>query len=257
MTELRKVAVVTGASRGIGRAVAEAFVRDGWTVWALARSADALKSLQEAAPGRVRPLAVDVADEAALTAACRTVLQDGVPGALVNNAGITLAAPLHKTSTADLNRIMAVNVTAPFVLCRELVPAMAKAGGGRVVNVASTAGLRGFRYTSAYCASKHALVGLTRSLAVEWGRKNVTVNAVCPGWTDTDMVGSATSNISKATGRSEEQARQALLSMNAMGRMIHPEEVAGLVLFLAGPAAGGVNGATYTMDGGETDGAQG
>jgi NAD(P)-dependent dehydrogenase (short-subunit alcohol dehydrogenase family) len=147
---------------------------------------------------------------------------------------------------------MAVNVTAPFLFCRELMPAMAAAGGGRVINMASTAAVKGMRYTSAYCASKHALLGLTRALAVEYARKGLTVNAVNPGWTETDMLTAAASAVSQGSGRSEAEAKQALASMNAMGRIIQPHEVAALCLFLASDAAAGVTGAAYAMDGGET-----
>jgi NAD(P)-dependent dehydrogenase (short-subunit alcohol dehydrogenase family) len=251
MTTTQKTVVVTGASRGIGRAVALAFAREGYSVWALARSAEALQSLRSEGGERIRPHAVDVADEAALLAASKAILADGVPRVLVNNAGITVSAPLNKTRTEDLARVMAVNVTAPFILCRELMPAMAQAGGGRVINIGSMAAVRGAKYTSAYCASKHALMGLTRALAAEYAKKNVTVNAVNPGWVETDMFTGATSAISKSTGRSEEQAREALASMNAMGRIIQPEEVAALCVFLASEAAGGITGAAYAIDGGE------
>jgi NAD(P)-dependent dehydrogenase (short-subunit alcohol dehydrogenase family) len=251
MTTLRKTAVVTGASRGIGRAVAKAFVREGYQVWALARSAEALEGLRSEAGEAIRPLAVDVTDESAVLAACKAVLAEGAPGVLVNNAGIAVSAPLEKTSQEDYHRVMAVNVTAPFLFCRELMPAMAKAGGGRVINIGSVASTRGARYTSVYCASKHALLGLTRALAVEYARKAVTVNIVNPGWTETDMLTAAKASITRATGRTEAQAHEALASMNAMGRIIQPEEVAALCLFLASEAAGGVTGSLYAMDGGE------
>ncbi len=243
--------MVTGASRGIGRAVALAFVREGYEVWALARAAEALEALRREAGEAVRPLPVDVADEAAVLAACRTVLEVGAPRVLVNNAGITLSAPMVKTRTEDLARVMAVNVTAPFLFCRELIPPMVQAGGGRVINIGSIASVRGARYTSAYCASKHALLGMTRALAAEYARKGVTVNQVNPGWVETDMFTSAVGAVTQATGRSEAQAREALASMNAMGRIITPEEVAAVCLFLASDAAAGVTGAAYAIDGGE------
>lgn len=243
--------MVTGASRGIGRAVALALVREGYTVWALARAAQALEALRQEAGEALRPLAVDVADEAAVLAACRTVLEAGAPYVLVNNAGMTVSAPLTKTSTADLQRVMAVNVQAPFLFCRELMPAMAAAGGGRVINIGSITATRGARYTSAYCASKHALLGLTRALAVEYARKNVTVNIVNPGWVETDMFSQAKQSISQSTGRSAEEAHAALAAMNAMGRIIQPEEVAAVCLFLASEAAASVTGSIYAVDGGE------
>ncbi|HLK99034.1 MAG TPA: SDR family oxidoreductase [Myxococcaceae bacterium] len=251
MTTSKKSAVVTGASRGIGRAVALGFAREGYEVWALARSAESLESLRAEAGEALHPLAVDVTDEAAVLAACRTVLQAGPPRVLVNNAGISLSAPLTKTRTEDLARVMAVNVTAPFLFCRELIPAMATAGGGRVINIGSLTAVRGAKYTSAYCASKHALLGMTRALAVEYARKNVTVNQVNPGWVETDMFSSALGAITQATGRTEAQAREALASMNAMGRIIKPEEVAAVCLFLASEAAGGITGSIYAIDGGE------
>ncbi|MFP2926260.1 SDR family NAD(P)-dependent oxidoreductase [Pyxidicoccus sp. 3LG] len=251
MTTTHKTVVVTGASRGIGRAVALAFAREGYGVWALARNADALASLRSEGGERIRPHAVDVADEAALLAISKTILAEGAPRVLVNNAGITVSAPLTKTRTEDLARVMAVNVTAPFILCRELMPAMAQSGGGRVINIGSMAAVRGIKYTSAYCASKHALLGMTRALASEYAKKNVTVNAVNPGWVETDMFTSATGAITKTTGRTEEQAREALASQNAMGRIIQPEEVAALCVFLASDGAASITGAALAIDGGE------
>ncbi|NMO17141.1 SDR family oxidoreductase [Pyxidicoccus fallax] len=251
MTTTQKSVVVTGASRGIGRAVALSFAREGYNVWALARSASALESLRKEGGERIRTHEVDVVDEAALLAACKRILAEGAPRVLVNNAGITVSAPLTKTRTEDLARVMAVNVTAPFILCRELMPAMAQAGGGRVINIGSMASMKGMKYTSAYCASKHALLGMTRALATEYAKKNITVNQVNPGWVETDMFTGATAAISKTTGRSDEQAREALASMNAMGRIIQPEEVAALCAFLASDAAAGITGSAYAIDGGE------
>ena len=251
MTTSRKWAVVTGASRGIGRALVQSFVKEGYAVWALARSTEALESLARESGDAVRPLAVDVADEAAVLAASKRILDEDIPRVLVNNAGISVSAPLNKTSLEDFHRVMAVNVTAPFLFCRELIPVMAAAGGGRVINIGSIAATRGVRFTSAYCASKHALLGLTRSLAAEWARKNVTVNIVNPGWVETDMFARAKDAISKSTGRTDDQAHAALANMHAMGRVIQPEEVAALCLFLTSDSAAGITGASYNIDGGE------
>lgn len=252
MATARPVAIVTGASRGIGRAIAARFARGGYSVWAVARSEPELKTLEDEAEGEVIPRVVDMEAVDAVTAFCAELLREATPPrVLVNNAGVAASAPLAKTSLEELDRILAINTRAPFVLCRELMPAMVQAGGGRVINVASTAALKGFRYTSAYCASKHALLGLTRALAVEFAAKNVTVNAVCPGWTETDMLARSVSNIAKATGRSKEEARKAVAQMNPMGRFVSPMDVAELCWFLASPAASMVTGACYVMDGGE------
>jgi NAD(P)-dependent dehydrogenase (short-subunit alcohol dehydrogenase family) len=243
---------ITGAGRGIGRAIAERFLKAGWRVWALARNEEAVKSLASLGDAHFVPF--DAGDVASVEAAAhRLTMEAGHLTALVNNAGIALSAPLHKTSLEDYQRIMAVNVTAPFLLLRELTGAMVKAGQGRVVNIASTAARKGFKYTSAYCASKHALLGLTRALALELAPRGVTVNAVCPGWTDTDMLKASVQRIADSTGRTTDEARATLEKMNPQGRAVKPEEVAELVYFLcASPAGAAITGAEYVIDGGET-----
>jgi NAD(P)-dependent dehydrogenase (short-subunit alcohol dehydrogenase family) len=249
-------ALITGANRGIGKATALAFLRSGWRVVALARSAASLHALaREAAPcdAALERLGCDVADGAQLQdTIARLRARALVPAVLVNNAGISLSSPLERTGRAELAQVLEVNVVAPYLLCAALVPAMAEAGGGRVVNVASIAGLRGIRYTSAYCASKHALVGLTRALAVEWASRGVTVNAVCPGWTDTDMLANAVRTVREKTGRSAEQARSAILARNPLARAVTAEEVAALVLYLASAEAASLTGAALPVDGGES-----
>jgi len=252
---VQRGAVVTGANRGIGKAIALAFLRSGWPVVAIARTVESLEALRREAGDlapRIRPLACDLADAAQLEGVARALADlDPVPGALVNIAGISLSAPLQRTTTEELQRVLQINTVAPYVLCRAVVPRMADAGGGRVINVGSIASLKGIRYTSAYCASKHALLGLTRALAVEWGKRNVTVNAVCPGWTETDMFSRALEAVVQRTGRSAEQARDAVLANNPMGRPVKPEEVAALVLYLSSPEAAGLTGAALPVDCGE------
>jgi len=249
-------AVVTGANRGIGEAIVLALLQEGWRVLAVARTLPALETVAARAAqhrGALEGMACDLADPAALERTCRALRERRpVPALLVNNAGISLSAPLERTGRADLERVLAINTVAPYALCAALVPAMAGAGGGRVVNVASIAGLRGIRYTSAYCASKHALVGLTRALAVEWADRGVTVNVVCPGWTETDMLSTAVRTVSEKTGRSAEQARAAILAHNPLGRAVRPEEVAELVLHLASPLGAALTGAALPVDGGES-----
>jgi NAD(P)-dependent dehydrogenase (short-subunit alcohol dehydrogenase family) len=252
---LERGAVVTGANRGIGKAVALAFLRAGWPVVALARTAESLDALRREAGNlatRIRPMACDLSDPAQLDGAVQALADaNPVPAVLVNNAGISLSAPLQRTSTEELQRVLQVNAVAPYLLCRALIPRMAEAGGGRVINIGSIASLKGIRYTSAYCASKHALLGLTRALAVEWGKRNVTVNAVCPGWTETDMFSRAVEAVVQKTGRSADEARGAVLANNPMGRAVLPDEVAALVLYLSSPAAAGLTGAALPVDCGE------
>jgi len=198
-------------------------------------------------------LACDVADPEALSATALALqARAPVPAVLVNNAGVSLSAPVEKTGRVEFERVLSINAVAPYLLCAALLPAMARAGGGRIINIASIAGLRGLRYTSAYCASKHALVGLTRALAVEWADRGVTLNAVCPGWTDTDMLQTAVRTVSGKTGRSEEASRAAILAHNPLGRAVRPEEVAALVLHLASPLSASLTGAVLPVDGGES-----
>jgi NAD(P)-dependent dehydrogenase (short-subunit alcohol dehydrogenase family) len=244
----QKQVVVTGASRGIGRSIAELFLAKEWKVWSLSRQANSIEGLK----GDVEFVPFDAESEISVLAAAEQLQKRARVDVLVNNAGIALAAPLTKTSSADFLKIQAVNVVAPFLLCRELIPTMAKNGGGRVVNIASTAAKKGFKYTSAYCASKHALLGLSRALAAEFGHKNITVNTVCPGWVETDMFKATTEKVAATTGRSEGEARQVLEKMNLLNRIIRPTEVAELVYFLSDSAAGAsCTGADFGIDAGE------
>lgn len=161
-------------------------------------------------------------------------------------------APIHRTEDHTWADVMAINLTAPFELTRAVLPHMRTTGWGRIVNVASTAALKGYRYTAAYCASKHGLLGLTRGTALDVADKGITVNAVCPGFTETDLVSTAVDNIMEKTGRSSAQARAALAAGNPQGRLIEPHEVAAMVRFLVGPGAGSVHGQAMAIDGGET-----
>jgi len=244
-------AVVTGAGRGIGAAIAAGLAALGARITLMGRNLARLEERAAAMPG-AQALACDVTDEAAVEQAFRRAASRlGVPDILVNNAGAAHSAPLAKTALSDFQAMLAVNLTGAFLCSRAVLPAMAAAGEGRIVNVASVAGLKGFAYVSAYCAAKHGLIGLTRALAVETAAKGVTVNAVCPGYTDTDMVADAVENISAKTGRSAADARTELVKANLQGRLIRPEEVAAAVTWLCLPDTAAITGQAIAVAGGE------
>ena len=247
----RPLALVTGASRGIGLAIARKLAPAHRLI--LVGRSEA--SLQSAATevGDAEVFAADLSDAGATAALGETLAaRDDAVSVLVNNAGVAPSAPLHKTDDAAWSTTMAVNLQAPFMLARALLPGMAKRGWGRVVNIVSTAGLKGYSYTAAYSASKGGLLALTRALAAEFARKGVTVNAVCPGFTETALVDDAIANIQATTGRDEATARRSLERFSPQGRLIRPVEVAAMVEYLVGEEAGGVTGVALPLDGGET-----
>jgi 3-hydroxybutyrate dehydrogenase len=250
-----RTAVVTGASRGIGEAVARALAREGIAVLLAGRSADRLAAVAAGitgAGGEAWPAPCDVTDEAAVAALAETAAHRlGEVDVLVNNAGAASGAPLARTTLDEWNRLFAVNATGAFLCTRAFLPPMMERGRGRVVNVASVAGLRGARYIAAYAAAKHALIGLTRVAAAESARTGVTVNAVCPGYVDTDMTRETLAAISRRTGMSDDEARAALLARSPQQRLVTPEEVAAAVVYLCGPAARAITGDTLVLDGGE------
>ncbi|MDP1572359.1 MAG: SDR family NAD(P)-dependent oxidoreductase, partial [Vicinamibacterales bacterium] len=206
----------------------------------------------QAQGARAWGLTCDVADEASVEALAAAVRERaGAVDILVNNAGIALAAPLHKTSLADWQRVLGVNATGAFLCTRAWIPGMVDRGWGRIVNVASVAGLSADRYIAAYAASKHALIGLTRAAAAEVASKGVTVNAVCPTYLETEMTEGTLANISSATGRSRADALEAIIARSPQKRLVTPGEVAAAVLYLCGEAARGITGESLVIDGGE------
>lgn len=245
-----KSALVTGGGRGIGRAVAERLAREGARVAVVGRTDAEIEEVARAVGGVA--IRADLADRASLAAALDAVRERvGTIDVLVNNAGVAESAPLERTTDALWDLAMEVNVRAAFALCRALVPSMLAAGFGRIVNVASNAGLTGYAYTTAYCASKHALVGLTRALALELARAPVTVNAVCPGWVRTRMTDDAARRIAEKTGRSDADAWRALETMSPQKRLVEPDEVAHVVAALCAPEARAINGQAIAIDGGQ------
>lgn len=245
-----KLAVVTGGGRGIGWAIAGALAAEGARVALLGRDLDELRRRAGELPGALA-VRCDVSDEGSVEAAFARVRDEaGDPFVLVNNAGQSAGAAFGDTSRELWDRMLAVNLTGTFLCTRQVLPAMLEAGAGRVVNVASTAGLRGYSHVAAYCAAKHGVVGLTRALAAETAKRGVTVNAVCPGYTDTDMARAAVDTLVRA-GRSEEEALRSITRVMPIGRLIRPDEVAAAVAWLCSPAAAAVTGVSLPVAGGE------
>lgn len=248
-----KTAVVTGAGRGIGAACARALAGAGARVVLGARTRESVERVAadlRTLGHETAATVCDVTDPASVDALARfSAERFGEVTLLVNNAGIGHAAPLERLTLDDWNRVMAVNATGTFLCTKAFLPAMVKRGWGRVVNVASVAGLSGGRYIAAYAASKHAVVGFTRCAAMEVAAAGVTVNAVCPGYVDTEMTRESLERIAMKTGRSREQALEAVLTGTPQGRLITPDEVAVEVLRLCAEDAREINGQTIVLDG--------
>ena len=245
-------ALVTGGGQGIGAAIARLLVAHGANVTVLGRKLETVQALAAEHPERLHAVSADVSDPEQVQAAFADARQRFGPiSILVNNAGQASSAPFLKTDAALWNQMLAVNLTGTLLCTQAAVPDMLSAGWGRVVNIASTAGLTGYAYVAAYCAAKHGVVGLTRALALEFAKKGLTVNAVCPGYTETEIVRSSIANVVAKTGRTEAQARAEFTQGNPQGRLVQAEEVADTVAWLCGSAASAITGQSIAVCGGE------
>ncbi len=257
-------ALITGAGAGIGAAIAMALARAGCRLTLSGRSQDKLQSQAETLRAQVPELTVliatmDVTDEKSVQVAVQQAqARFGPVNVLVNNAGQAQSQPFGKTDAALWQHMLNVNLTGSYHCIQAVLPGMLEAAEtgtpGRIINIASTAGLKGYAYVSAYVAAKHGVVGLTKALALELARKGVTVNAICPGYTETDIVREAVQNIVNKTGKSEAQARLALASSNPQQRLVQAHEVAQSVLWLCAQGSDAINGQAIAIDGGEMAG---
>lgn len=250
MTLQGRHALITGGGRGIGRAIAAALTGAGAAVTVLGRDEAILAEAVRSGDAAGYVLA-DVTDPRAVGHALEVDAVRGPIDILIANAGGAESAPFTKADPDLFRRMFELNVMGVVHIARAVLAGMTERGFGRVVAVASTAGLKGYAYVSAYCAAKHAVVGLVRALAIETATTGVTVNAVCPGYTDTDLVRAGVARIAAKTGRSQEETLAQMIRANPLERLIKPEEVAAAVVFLCSPAAAAITGAALPIAGGE------
>jgi NAD(P)-dependent dehydrogenase (short-subunit alcohol dehydrogenase family) len=247
-------AVVTGGGSGIGAAIALRLVAAGYRVSILGRR---LASLQEtiaasANPQQMQALGCDVSDAVSVeTAFSKATATFGPVNVLVNSAGQAPTAPFHKLTAEAWNRVIGVNLNGVFNCCAAVIDTMRSSNSGHIINIASTASLKGYAYVAAYCAAKHGVLGLTRALALETATRGITVNAICPGYTDTDIVRAGVATIVAKTGRSEAEAMREFTDTNPQGRLIEPDEIADTVLWLCSASARSITGQAISISGGE------
>lgn len=250
--------LITGGSKGIGLATGTLFARKGANISLLARSKEPLEEAEQEIRTAVENVSVltlsaDVTDPDALSDAFQKARdQNGPLYTLVNNAGRVETNAFEDTSLEQWNRILSINLTGMFNCIREAIPNMKDRETGRIINNASTSALKGYPYVSAYTAAKHGVLGLTRSLAREWAGSGITINAVCPGYTDTDLIDESVRDVAASTGADPKAIRNQFQNTNPLGRFIEPEEVASAIVFLAHPDQSGINGEHIVIDGGET-----
>lgn len=251
-----RIALITGGGRGIGRAIALAYAAEGADVVVAARTAGQVESVAQEItnqfPVKVLALACDVSDVSSVEKMFQQAQKSfgRSPDILVNNAGIAESAPITKTDDALWQKHLAINLSGSFYCTRAALPSMMDRGWGRIINIASIAGKTGAPYIAAYSASKHGMLGLTRSTALEVAAKGITANAICPGYVDTEMTTRGVENITKKTGRSADEAMAAIRKMSPQNRLVTSEEVAALALLLASEEGFAINGQAINVDGG-------
>jgi len=244
-------ALITGGGTGIGAAIAARLSEMGARITVVGRRPEPLEEVADGLDG-AQPVPFDVTDEAAVEEGLKTATERfGPVDVLINNAGAADSSPFTRTTPDAWRAMLDVNLTGAFLMSRAVLPGMVERGWGRIVSIASTAGLKGYAYVAAYCAAKHGVVGMTRSLALEVAQKGVTVNAICPGYTETELLSESVENIVDKTGVSEDEARAQLLESNPQGRFVSPEEVAEAATWLMSSNAGAITGQAIVVAGGE------
>jgi 3-hydroxybutyrate dehydrogenase len=244
-------ALITGGGTGIGAAIAARLSEMGARITVVGRRPEPLEEVADGLDG-AQPVPFDVTDEAAVEEGLKTATERfGPVDVLINNAGAADSSPFTRTTPDAWRAMLDVNLTGAFLMSRAVLPGMVERGWGRIVSIASTAGLKGYAYVAAYCAAKHGVIGMTRSLALEVAQKGVTVNAVCPGYTETELLSESVENIVDKTGVSEDEARAQLLESNPQGRFVSPEEVAEAATWLMSANAGAITGQAIVVAGGE------